>query len=145
MSFKINKVNEIPEKCLDNDTHLYIKEDGTLYVNKKDGSIINIGGKGEVETHTHTNLDNLNKIGEDSEGNLTYNGNIVNKAMVVASENTVGGIKIARPFRITDDNTLALYRHKSLTLDTAGNINSLKVNCFSTFSIPISNSNACIC
>ena len=82
MSFKINKVNEIPEKCLDNDTHLYIKEDGTLYVNKKDGSIISIGGKEidlsgyikKEEFHNHTNLDNLNKIGEDSEGNLTYNG-----------------------------------------------------------------------
>ena len=30
MAFKIDKVSEIPEKCLDNDTHLYIKEDGTL-------------------------------------------------------------------------------------------------------------------
>ena len=26
------------------------------------------------QIHTHTNLDNLNKIGQDSEGNLTYNG-----------------------------------------------------------------------
>ena len=82
MAFKIDKVSEIPEKCLDNDTHLYIKEDGTLYINKKDGTIISIGGKEidlssyikKEEFHTHTNLDNLNKIGEDSEGNLTYNG-----------------------------------------------------------------------
>ena len=98
MSFKINKVNEIPEKCLDNDTHLYIKEDGTLYVNKKDGSIISIGGKEidlsgyikKEEFHNHTNLDNLNKIGEDSEGNLTYNGNLVNKDMDITNiENNI--------------------------------------------------------
>ena len=111
MSFKINKVNEIPEKCLDNDTHLYIKEDGTLYVNKKDGTIISIGGKEidlsgyikKEEFHNHTNLDNLNKIGEDSEGNLTYNGEptLTNKDFEVFKTNTIGTSELS-----TEDKTL---------------------------------------
>ena len=33
--------------------------------------------------HTHSNKEQLDKIGEDSEGNLTYNGNVVISTLII--------------------------------------------------------------
>lgn len=62
------------------------------------GNYIEIG-----ETHNHTNLDNLNKIGQDSEGNLTYNGEptLTNKDFEVFKTNTIGTSELS-----TEDKTL---------------------------------------
>ena len=71
------------------------------------------------QIHTHTNLDNLNKIGQDSEGNLTYNGkSIINNNNSSSSLNSFKDYDINSTYDIEDyvlfDNSLYKCKKKIL-------------------------------
>lgn len=56
----------------------FTEEEGKLCYDNKP-----INNTETTEQHTHNNKEQIDKIGEDSNGNLTYNGNVVISTLII--------------------------------------------------------------
>ena len=79
-----------------NDTYVKKEENKSLVPNS------------EIEKiHTHTNKNYLDKISENTEGKLLYNGNIIGDDLKPATKDTLGGIKVGDNLEITNEGILS--------------------------------------
>lgn len=77
-------------------------------------------------SHTHTNSVNLNKIGEDYNGNLTYDGK---STLPIATTSTLGGIKSDGVTTTIDSNgVLSIVGVFSVEYDSTNNTLKIKQN-----------------
>lgn len=109
----VGSSTDIPKATKDNDG-LMSKEDFTKlegiepdkYVQKEENKSLVLDTE-IAKIHEHTNIDSLNKLSEDEEGNPLYDGKEIGVGLTPATEDTLGGIKVGSNLEITDEGVLS--------------------------------------
>ena len=86
------------------------------YVEKEDSKSL-VNDTDIAKIHEHTNYDKLEKIDEDLDGNLIYNGKSIKTDLPIATNTTLGGIKVGNNLTINEDGVLSAKTGGSAGID----------------------------
>lgn len=86
------------------------------YVEKEDSKSL-VNDTDIAKIHEHTNYDKLEKIDEDLDGNLIYNGKSIKTDLPIATNTTLGGIKVGNNLTINEDGVLSAKAGGSACID----------------------------